>query len=183
MDRKGHAGGRPRSGACHWRGPWRAPRARSVPQQARAPAPPANMDQPASGAQIPRWRLTTPAARRCCLAGLHMIGRRIANRGDQHLTTTARHPEDGTAPLASAADHQSQQHHHQAVCPCLGQTGHMAGREAGAQAADAGAGACHRAAARDAFPAWAYRPRNDKPAADPGCWGARSRWRDPSPRA
>lgn len=59
---------------------------------------------------------------------------------DRRQASARSHVEDGRTVPATPADHRRQQRHHQAACPCRGQTGHVAGRNADAQATDASAG-------------------------------------------
>lgn len=50
------------------------------------------------------------------------------------------HDKDGRTVFAAPPDHWRQQRHHQTPCPCCGPAGNLAGRDADAQAAAAGAG-------------------------------------------
>lgn len=72
------------------------------------------------------------------LRGLARLGAAAAFYRGQ--TTPRGHDEDGRTIPEAVAHHRGQQRHHQAACPCRCPTGHMAGRDADAQAADAGAG-------------------------------------------
>ncbi len=67
--------------------------------------------------------------------------------------------EDRRAIAQAVADNRSEQRHHQALRPCLGPAGHLAGCNAGAQADDAGAGAGLALANKKARIVWALMAR------------------------